>query len=288
MTIRPRTHRAFTLIELLVVIAIIGVLIALLLPAVQSSREAARRLQCVNNLAQLGIAMHSYQSTHELLPPGVVNPEADGPITSTEKGYHFSWIAQLLPYIEARNHYASLNFQLGVYQPANSTTRAVAVRGLLCPSDPWSGPGNGGEAQSSYAGCHHDVEGQIAADNHGLLFLNSAIRTEEIPDGASQTLLIGEKLGERDLGWASGTRSTLRNTGAAPNTNTAGRRFGSPAKSVALPPTAVGGFSSIHPGGANFAFADGSVRFLRDSINQTVYEQLGHRADGKLLDEGSY
>ena len=86
----------FTLIELLVVIAIIAVLIALLLPAVQAAREAARRAQCVNNLMQLGIAMQNYESSHEMLPPGVVN--LTGPILDQPKGYHFGWLVQILPY----------------------------------------------------------------------------------------------------------------------------------------------------------------------------------------------
>src|SRR6476646_404760 len=95
-----REPRGFTLIELLVVIAIISVLIALLLPAVQSAREAARRSQCVNNLMQLGIALQSYESAHEVLPPGVVNET--GPVLDQPKGYGFGWMVQILPYYELR------------------------------------------------------------------------------------------------------------------------------------------------------------------------------------------
>jgi prepilin-type processing-associated H-X9-DG protein len=260
---------------------------------VQSAREAARRIQCVNTLAQLGIALHSYESSHEMLPPGVVNPEADGSILSTPKGYHFSWAAQVLPYIEERNIFSALNFDVGVYDDANLTCRSLNLRAFLCPSDPaphgpsLALPGGPPTALSSYAGCHHEVEAQIAADNHGLLFLNSSVRHEDIRDGAAHTILLGEHVREPDLGWASGTRATLRNTGPPINANRLpGPWFITPAAPV--PPTLVGGFSSYHPGGANFAFADGSVRFLKNSINMQVYQRLGHRADGIALDEGQF
>src|SRR4051794_28379521 len=94
----PQRRDGFTLIELLVVIAIISVLIALLLPAIQAAREAARRVQCVNNLMQIGIALQNYESSHELLPPGVINPS--GPIQNAPTGYHASWMLQLLPFLE--------------------------------------------------------------------------------------------------------------------------------------------------------------------------------------------
>src|SRR4051812_39085560 len=101
MSRRTRGRPGFTLIELLVVIAIISVLIALLLPAIQAAREAARRVQCVNNLMQIGIAVQNYESSHEILPPGVV--DLAGPIQNVPKGYHASWMVQLLPYLEQKN-----------------------------------------------------------------------------------------------------------------------------------------------------------------------------------------
>src|SRR6516165_6794413 len=104
----PRA-RAFTLIELLVVIAIIAVLISLLLPAVQSAREAARRAQCCNNLMQVGIAVQSYESSHEILPPGVVNETS--PVLDVPKGYGFGWMTQVLPYLEMKNVYNHFNLK---------------------------------------------------------------------------------------------------------------------------------------------------------------------------------
>ena len=207
---RPRP--GFTLIELLVVIAIISVLIALLLPAVQSAREAARRSQCCNNLMQMGLALQSYESAHEVLPPGVVN--LTGPVLDQPKGYGFGWMTQVLPYFEMKNVYNHFNLQVGLYEPHNSTTRTNLVRSFLCPSD--GGPARDGNrnAMTNYAGVHHDVEAPIAADNHGVLFLNSAVRYEDVTDGTSMTIFVGEKLNDGlDLGWASGTRASLRNTG---------------------------------------------------------------------------
>ena len=295
--------RAFTLIELLVVIAIIAVLVALLLPAVQSAREAARRAQCVNNLMQLALAMQNYESAHEVLPPGVVNPT--GPIQDQPKGYHFGWLSQILPYMEARTIYNHFNFKLGLYETPNDTTRTTLVRSFLCPSD--NGPGRGalGVAMNNYAGNHHDVEAPIAANNMGVLFLNSAVRFEDVSDGTSQTIFIGEKLNDGlGLGWASGTRSSLRNTGsginqpnlaATPNkppvNSGVGQPSGAPDGDAVASDDAqrfVGGYNSRHPGGANCAFGDGSVRFIKTSIAAGVLRLLGNRADGEFIDADKF
>jgi len=296
---KRQNMRGFTLVELLVVIAIIGILIALLLPAVQAAREAARRMQCTNNLVQLGLALANYDAAHETLPPGVVNPE--GPIRNVPKGYHMSWLVQVLPYIEEQVTFKYVDFSVGAYDKKNAPVAGAEISIFVCPSDP--GPYRGpyrdeGRWPASYAGCHHDVEAPIDADNHGVFFLNSSIRAMDIPDGASHTIFAGEKqLDADDLGWMSGTRSTLRNTGTminmTPRVENAGDTFGSVGEAIAGQAAegpqaagddlAVGGFSSYHPGGANFLFGDGSVRFLSESMANDVYEQLGHRADGKLL-----
>ncbi len=290
-------RRAFTLIELLVVVAIIAVLIALLLPAVQSSREQARRAQCVNNLLQLGIAMGNYASTHSVLPPGVVNDK--GPIANFPKGYHHGWAVQILPFIGQNNIYRRINLNDSIYAASNTTARDVPIATFLCPSE-WS-PGS-----MSYAGCHHDVEAPIAVDNHGVLYLNSHVRHDDIEDGAAQTILIGEfRQGTAPgSGWASGTSSTLRNTGHPLNDPssldaifrntpqfTEAERFAAilqMTKDGALPAGFVGGFSSSHPNGSNFLFCDGAVRFLETSIDRRIYQLLGHRADGEPISDDAF
>ena len=287
---------AFTLIELLVVITIIAVLVALLFPAVQSAREAARRSQCCNNLMQLGIMVQNYESSHERLPPGVVNET--GPVLDLAKGYHFGWLAQSLPYFEQKNVYNHLNFMFGVYEPQNSTMRTTVIRSLLCPSTPIPTRGPGGVALSSYAGSSNDTEAPIAANSKGVLFLNSSVRYEEITDGTSQTIFVGEKVNDgTDQGWASGTRASLRNSGWVINSqgNISALAYGEDdeaksAPSTALPgtPAYVGGYGSKHPGGANFAFGDGSVRFVRTGVSPRIFRLLANRADGEIIDGQPY
>jgi prepilin-type N-terminal cleavage/methylation domain-containing protein/prepilin-type processing-associated H-X9-DG protein len=288
---RPRAvgRNAFTLVELLVVIAIIGVLVALLLPAVQAAREAARRASCVNNITQLGLSLHNYEFHHETLPAGSTNPT--GPIRSEPQGIHVSWIVQALPYCEENAMWRKFDQSAGAYAEKNAQIRAARITVLECPSEP-------GEtlnetetvAQSNYAGCHHDVEAPIDKDNHGLLFLNSRIRYSDIYDGSSNTILLGEKLASADdLGWVSGTRATLRNTGSieqpqwpgmpAQQNNAAGQPV-----EPQVPSTFVGGFSSHHSGGvSNFAFADGSTRSISSNVDKELFSRLGHRADGEIV-----
>ena len=281
-----RRRSGFTLIELLVVIAIIAILVALLLPAVQQAREAARRTQCKNNLAQIALALHNYEMTHECLPPGSVDPNR--PIRSEPKGYHVSWVVQLLPYLEQANTYQHFDFSAGVYDPANEKAREMQLAVLNCPSNPTAprtGPGT-----SAYAGCHHDSEAPIDIDNNGVLFLNSSIRYRDIRDGASNTIFVGELIDIPDgLGWASGTNATLRNAGGG----ISGAAFGRPAIGAAVVAPAapagenalllkVGGFGSPHVGGAQFMVGDGGVRFISQNISLPAFKNLANRADGEL------
>jgi prepilin-type N-terminal cleavage/methylation domain-containing protein/prepilin-type processing-associated H-X9-DG protein len=272
----------FTLVELLVVIAIIGILVAMLLPAVQATRETARRTSCLNHIMQLGLAVHNYEFSTERLPAGVLNPT--GPIRSETEGQHVSWIVQILPYIEQPNAYRLFDQQAGAYAIENEPVRKLPLRLLMCPSLPGHEMNaDDTAALGTYAGCHNATEGPIDKDNNGLLFLNSQLRYTDILDGSSQTLLLGEMLPrETSLGWVSGTRATLRNTGRYETYHQ--RLLPTGPKPIEEPnPLQVGGFGSSHPGIANFAFADGSTRSLSEDIDVQVLQQLGNRADGKLL-----
>jgi prepilin-type N-terminal cleavage/methylation domain-containing protein/prepilin-type processing-associated H-X9-DG protein len=274
---------AFTLVELLVVIAIIGILIALLLPAVQAAREAARRTSCLNNITQLGLASHNFEFHYEKLPPGVINP--DGPIRNEPKGQHVSWIVKILPYIEQQVLASKFDLAAGAYAPVNAPVRAAQFGALQCPSSSIPMTNEAATvARSSYVGCHHDSEAPIDKDNHGLLFLNSSVRYRDIYDGSTMTLLIGEALTSRDgLGWVSGTRATLRNTSKI--------EAGAPYLASSAPTEAeeqsgslvVGGLGSHHPGGVNIGLADGSTRFISQTTDAQVLRQLGNRADGEIM-----
>ena len=300
---------AFTMIELLVVLVIIGILVGLLLPAINGAREAGRRVQCANNLMQIGLALQHYAAEQRVLPPGVVNETA--PVASRPPGSHFGWIVQILPCLDQRDIFQSIDFRDGAYGPANQTLGSVRLGVLVCPDDSSNTRGAGlGPALSSYAACHHDLEAPIDTTNHGVMYLNSRVQLDDVTDGLSHTIFVGEVFKAHPLGWMSGTRATLRNTGHPIN------RIDPAALGIAVfdqtlfsarhqdldqiegliesggigsAPTFVGGFGSQHGSdGANFAFGDGSVRFLRAAIDFTVYQRLGHRADGEPIDDEAY
>ena len=307
---RGRSLRGFTLIELLVVIAIMALLIALLLPAVQQAREAARRTQCKNNLQQINFALQNYHQAFETLPPGSV--DETGPIHNVPDGFHHGWYTSLLPYLDEQPVFRSIDPNLGIYAEEQRTARTAMIAVLLCASDAAAQYASRSDdvpaALTSFAGVHHPVEAPIDVTNHGVLFLNSRVRMSDVSDGISHTLFVGEmKRSGSDLGWASGTRASLRNGGlainqtpggspyyndpAVPNADPAVWSLGSTFDETVDPALRedstllVGGFGSQHTGGTQFAVGDGSVRFISENIAQTVYLQLLDRGDGAVVEE---
>jgi prepilin-type N-terminal cleavage/methylation domain-containing protein/prepilin-type processing-associated H-X9-DG protein len=201
-----RPPRGFTLIELLVVIAIIGVLIALLLPAVQSAREAARRMQCTNNLKQLGIALHNYHDSLGRLPFGaIVAPASNWWVVNGMPGehYRYSVLAMLSPYLEQTNAYNAVNFSFPVFDAAgaitvvNATVFAMRVNLFLCPSDAPDRTVAPGFAPANYMACAgNGLPGGSAvhASPNGTFYYNSSTRFADLSDGVSNTAMMSESL----------------------------------------------------------------------------------------------
>jgi prepilin-type N-terminal cleavage/methylation domain-containing protein/prepilin-type processing-associated H-X9-DG protein len=305
-----KTADAFTLVELLVVIAIIGVLVGLLLPAVQAARESARRAQCANFLNQLILAVHNYEMAHGVFPPGTI--DAKGPILNAPIGYHHNWLIQILPQLEEQNVWKAIDQTVSVYHKNNAAIVTAMPRILNCPSSPAP------RGTPCYAGVHNDLEKPIDAADNGVFFLNSKIRYDDVTDGSAHTLYLGEKIPDGwDLPWISGTRATLRNAGTPINSLTFATGLPRPRSpeefapelekllpaedpDAAEPPAVatvtapaapatgpgspmyVGGFGGAHVGGCNFAFGDGRVQYLSSSISATVLQQLANRKDGAI------
>jgi prepilin-type N-terminal cleavage/methylation domain-containing protein/prepilin-type processing-associated H-X9-DG protein len=369
-----RSKSGFTLIELLVVIAIIGVLIALLLPAVQAAREAARRAQCVNNLKQIGLAAHNYQSSAGTFPPGVSAQPAGFPNVPGDAGYtwtSFSAQALLLPYLEQSPLYQAANFSWGPWESNNTTVQYSVVAAFLCPSDPGARGGAWNIAHiNSYNASYGATTTQLNtwgnncnSGNHygcvqpdqssGVYTYGFAYDIRDITDGTSGTVAFAEKLvgqngenymqrtapGQRYRGnivmvtsggppngasqlnaltnpvavkaaiqacsqafqtqsngihdypgwrWSTGMIGfSMINTIQTPNDT-----FGGCAFDATIGDWPNGGFSygvsSAHPGGANVAFADGSVRFIKNSIAWNIWWGIGSRNGNEVISADSY
>lgn len=296
-----RSVRAgFTLVELLVVIAIIGVLIALLLPAVQAAREAARRTNCVNNFKQVGLGLHNYHSAKGTFPPGIVYPDwrcPDQP--GTPSGYWKSgpgFCVFILPYLEGGSTYQLYNFKqsgIGVHTAHNVKVGNQRIPVYKCPSDPqdealhWGTDSTGTFPDGKIWWWNCNVGGvtdsvnswsdplQCPAVKGDGVFLNlTAIRIKKILDGTSKTLVAGDITGGKAdsvAGW-SWVRYNMMSTW--PGLNPAGTIPGNGVFQV----TGRDGFSSYHTGGCNFVLADGSVQFLKQEIDQHVLRSLTTRA----------
>ena len=284
--LRPR---GFTLIELLVVIAIIAILVALLLPAVQQARESARRSQCINNLKQMGLAMHNYHDTHRVFPGAELGGSALGGATP---------FAAILPYVDQVNLYNLYNFSLGNSHVDNvpATSRTIPV--YMCPSAAMrrqmpNAACNETRAPGTYAICTGSLDpyGSTARNNGAIVMPNSGTtRMSDILDGSTNTLLFGESaFNISDYLWSSpaacaGQQRWGFTYWASPYPLATAFTTMAPFNPKSGGSANLSRFRSDHPGGiVNFTLVDGSVRALSQNISQTVLDALGTRAGGEII-----
>jgi prepilin-type processing-associated H-X9-DG protein/prepilin-type N-terminal cleavage/methylation domain-containing protein len=300
-----RRSPGFTLIELLVVIGIISLLVALLLPAVQAARETARRTQCVNNLKQFGLALHSYESVYRVFPPGYVSSFDAG---GNDTGPGWGWAALLLPQIEQKPLFDAVNFTVPIEDPSNPTSRLSLIAVYLCPSDnlppSWLATkrdASGTPTQSicrvasaNYVGMYGTSDPGI--DGDGIFFRDGNVGMSNITDGTAQTIAAGER--GQSLGEATWVGSV---TGAAlfpvdndgvgyPRVESGpGMILGHAGGNLGPgdPNGEVNQFYSRHPGGVNFLFADGHVSFLKTTMSSKTFRALATRAGSEVL-SGDY
>jgi prepilin-type N-terminal cleavage/methylation domain-containing protein/prepilin-type processing-associated H-X9-DG protein len=290
-------RRAFTLVEILVVIAIIGTLITLLLPAVQSSREASRRLQCTNNLKQVGLALLNYESSHKVFPPGYVS-QIDSSGNDTGPGW--GWASMILPQMEQTPIHNVIHFDLPIEHAMNGV-RVASIPNYLCPTEDlrqvWQAKGPNGSpicevAESNYVAMFGTTEPGV--DGDGMFFRNSKISMRDITDGSSKTIAVGERT--HQLGPATWVGSVTNAILFPEDANTqsqgvpevgAGMTLGHAGEGIG--PGGSGGdvnqFYSLHGDGANFLFADGHVNFLLTSMDYKTYQALATRAGGEVIPE---
>ena len=329
-------HRGFTLVELLVVIAIMGILIALLLPAVQAAREAARQLTCRNNLKQLGLALHNYHEQHEAFPPSATQ----------QGGLHANWVIKILPHLEQQPLFDRFNLDFEISHPVNEPARSTNLSVMTCPTDtyngePFSGSGhaptasfNDNWARGNYAANGAlgyrgpaDSPGWRSRTRRGVMGVNCSVSIKGIRDGTSNIILLGEiRAGvctqdERGTWAMSNAASSLWAHGGVdgdafgPNCK---MEFSDDCLGCSRAQAAVGGgpalaqrgmgcfpkdlgssqqgARSLHTGGVNTCFADGSVHFISDQVqakpssdqNLSVWDRLNASSDGQPLAGGSF
>ena len=320
---RSSSRTGFTLVELLVVIAIIGVLVALLLPAVQAAREAARRMQCSNNLKQIGLGFHNYHDANKKLPPA---QDYGNPVVNNSTRPGWAWSAFIMPYLEGNAAYEQIDFEKRLFEGNHPELLANPVAIALCPSDQSEPvrpdfPGPTAipiQAASSYAVTYgpFDIDNGVYRGYpermRGCFFYNTEVEFREVTDGLSNTILAGELtfkehlvLDDRKTDWngywygrhdGRNSRGTAwfvlsLNRSAITRMNAPGQAQGVLRK----------GFHGSHPGGVQFLFGDGAVRYISETINHTAtsywppsilevqmqkmgtYQQLHGRDDGTIL-----
>jgi prepilin-type N-terminal cleavage/methylation domain-containing protein len=286
--------KAFTLVELLVVIAIIGVLVALLLPAVQAAREAARRTQCKNNLKQIGLAFHNFESARRAFPPGFTSSatETNGP----GSGPGWGWAAYILPYLEEST--LPVDLKRDITDPVHDRVRVTYFPVFRCPSDPdasatfavrdSSGNALSELAFANYVGVGGTLEVTGFPDTGtGVLFRNHQVRIKDITDGTSHTIMVSERASRQSpqTTWVGAVKNSvvppinpnfdnegppvlvLTNTGTIEDKRVPNSYFDH-----------VEDSNSEHPQGVHLMFCDGSVQAINNDIDPTVWVALGTRA----------
>jgi prepilin-type N-terminal cleavage/methylation domain-containing protein/prepilin-type processing-associated H-X9-DG protein len=290
----------FTLLELLVAITVVGLLIALLLPAIQAARESARRTQCASNLKQLGLALMSYHAQRRSFPAGYTSGSSS---TGVETGPGWGWAARSLPFLEQSTLWNSIDFR----QPIESTVktkRSELIPNLLCPANELTRPTWPAEMRDAagnpmslicsvafcaYVGMYGSTDDPPLGD--GIFFRNSHVRFQDITDGTSQTIAVGERaylLGNATwVGAVTGASmfpDSYDHTIAVPHLKPSSAMVLSHAglgNGPNSPTSELNQFYSLHGTGVNFVFADGHVVFLPETIDYLVYRAMSTRAGGE-------
>lgn len=280
--------KAFTLVELLVVIAIIGILVGLLLPAVQAAREAARRMQCLNNLKQIGLSLHNYHDTQRRFPPGSLFGDDE-----------YGWACMILPYLEQGNLFNRIDF---TGQAPDVTLRLQpgvtdqVIPSYICPTNPMTlmtspvRPGGhggvdlGGHARNDYSGSLGTRGGSISGV-FGKIGANlKPTRLADIVDGTSNTIAVGEAYTQFMIEIDGPTHPNRGDFKVWIGTNNQHQNVVAEAALVHVPNgTRDDSFASKHTGGVQFAFCDGSVTFISENVDMVTFGNLADKADGNVV-----
>jgi prepilin-type N-terminal cleavage/methylation domain-containing protein/prepilin-type processing-associated H-X9-DG protein len=312
-----KARHAFTLVELLVVIAIIGILIALLLPAIQAAREAARRSQCVNNMRQLGIAMHNFENSRKTFPSGGQGssfpPDFPASKASTTFDIH-SFFGYVLPYIEQGNIAAQFDFSIPYTDSTENQAAAKhSIDVFLCPSDQFreAGIDSEGYGTTDYGPTYYTDLDPVTGEKNSAARADGALVTggtpgRKITDGLSQTIALSEDVGRREeydgvpmvTEYVDGHGDLRKFWRWAEPDNAFGvsKPVNNNANPQGGPPTCLWTSNNcgpndemfgFHPGGVNVVFCDGHVTFLSEDVETRLLRRLVTRADGDVIDQES-